>query len=133
MCGRYSIAKEPKELERRFGAVVSEPLVPRYNAAPSQRMPVIFNTEPKKLQFVKWGMRPKWMKKDLINVRTETLRDKKTFQADLFNRRWKMLSTTKKALRVNTIALRVVSFFQIGSPQSVLNAVGIAGRLSGRN
>jgi len=52
MCGRYSIAVEPTEIEERFGAEfveTAEPTRPRYNAAPSQRLPVILNAEPDKI------------------------------------------------------------------------------------
>ena len=61
--------------------------------------------------FSHWGIKPEWMtrvgKKDgLINVRFETLRDKRTFQADLAARRclipadgfyeWKGAAGTRK-------------------------------------
>lgn len=88
MCGRYSIAVEPTEIEERFQAQFDEPMNPRYNAAPSQRLPVILNAEPRKIIFAQWGMMPAWAahlakRGGLINVRYETLRDKKTFRADL--------------------------------------------------
>src|SRR5881296_2768593 len=92
MCGRYSIAIEPAEIEARFGAKYLEAMKPRYNAAPSQPLPVILNNDPRHVVFAAWGIRPIWMsrvaKKDgLINVRFETLRDKATFRADLEGRR----------------------------------------------
>src|SRR2546428_12761720 len=91
MCGRYSIAIEPAEIEARFGAKYLEAMKPRYNAAPSQPLPVILNCDPRHVVFAAWGIRPVWMrvaKKDgLINVRFETLRDRPTFHADLSARR----------------------------------------------
>jgi putative SOS response-associated peptidase YedK len=92
MCGRYSIAVEPAKIERRFGAIFGEPFKRRYNAAPSQKLPVILNYNPRKLLFTRWGMKPAWFaevfKRDgLINVRVETLRDKHTFLKDLEERR----------------------------------------------
>lgn len=95
MCGRYSIAVEPTEVEERFGAEfveTAEPTRPRYNAAPSQWLPVILNAEPDKIVLTPWGIKPEWLarvaKKDgLINVRFETLRDKATFRSDLEKRR----------------------------------------------
>ena len=92
MCGRYSIAVEPTEIEERFQAQFEEPMQPRYNAAPSQRLPVILNAAPSKIIFAQWGILPAWAanlskKGGLINVRFETLRDKKTFRADLKMRR----------------------------------------------
>jgi len=92
MCGRYSIAIDPAEIEARFGSKYLEAMKPRYNAAPSQPLPVILNSDPRHVVFAVWGIRPVWMsrvaKKDgLINVRFETLRDKATFRADLEGRR----------------------------------------------
>src|SRR5438876_1732970 len=96
MCGRYSIAVEPALLEERFGAhfgpASSDLMRPRYNAAPSQMLPVILNADPGHIIFSRWGIAPVWMsrvaKKDgLINVRFETLRDRTTFHADLSARR----------------------------------------------
>src|SRR3990172_5320376 len=92
MCGRYSIAVEPTEIEERFQAQLDEPMAPRYNAAPSQRLPVILNADPRKIIFARWGILPAWAtrlskKGGLINVQFETLRDRRTFRADLKTRR----------------------------------------------
>ena len=111
MCGRYSIAVEPTEVEERFQAAFAEPTQPRFNAAPSQRLPVILHAAPRTIVLAPWGLRPEWMKrvakKDrLMNVRLETLRDKRTFRQDLAERRclvpadgfyeWKTLPDGKK-------------------------------------
>lgn len=111
MCGRYSIAVEPTEVEERFQAAFDEPMQPRFNAAPSQRLPVILNADPRTIVLVPWGLKPDWMgpvtkKGGLINVRLETLRDKRTFRSDLAERRclvpadgfyeWKTLPDGKK-------------------------------------
>jgi putative SOS response-associated peptidase YedK len=89
MCGRYSIAIEPREIEEHFGARFGEPMRPRYNAAPSQRLPVILNADPRSIVLSPWGIKPPWLvKRDgLINVRAETLREKRTFQKELADRR----------------------------------------------
>ena len=118
MCGRYSIAVEPTEVEQRFGAKYLESGEPgeviraRYNAAPSQRLPVILNDYPGHVVFAQWGIKLNWMtrvtnKTGLINVRAETLRDKMTFRENLEKRRclvpadgfyeWKVMLTGKKA------------------------------------
>ncbi len=65
---------------------------PRFNAAPSQNLPVIFNSNPRKILLSPWGLKPAWLSKlskrdGLINVRAETLRDKQTFHDDLEQRR----------------------------------------------
>jgi len=94
MCGRYSIAAEPEQIEERFGATFAEPMGRRYNAAPSQTLPVILNQEPERIRLVSWGINPWWLKRSrpdgLINVRVETLRDK--FREDLAERRCLVLA-----------------------------------------
>ena len=70
---------------------------PRYNAAPSQSQAVILNTEPQVIQPLMWGLRPQWLKhvarrEGLINVRDDTLRDKKTFARDVAERRCLVLA-----------------------------------------
>ncbi len=111
MCGRYSIAVESTEVEEHFRAAFTEPMKPRYNAAPSQKLPVILNADAGKIVLTPWGIKPEWLakvakKSGLINVRFETLRDKHTFRADLEKRRclvpadgfyeWKTLPGGKK-------------------------------------
>ena len=105
---------EPTEVEERFRAAfaeTAEPMKPRYNAAPSQKLPVILNADPPSIIFSRWGVKPAWLarigkKSGLINVRFETLRDKHTFRSDLEKRRclvpadglyeWKTLPGGKK-------------------------------------
>jgi putative SOS response-associated peptidase YedK len=97
MCGRYSIAAEPEQLEERFGATFDESsasLARRYNAAPSQGLPVILNAEPERIRLVSWGINPFWLKRSrgdgLINARVETLQAK--FREDLAERRCLVLA-----------------------------------------
>src|SRR5215813_682206 len=88
MCGRFGISFNREQIEERFGAEFEADFFkPRYNAAPSQSLPVILNEAPKIIQFVAWGLRPAWMTKGsrgggLINVRAETLRERPTFKRD---------------------------------------------------
>ena len=99
MCGRFTITATKPVIEKRFKAKFeSSEYTPRYNAAPSQMLPVILNTEPDKIKMVRWGLQPVWMqkksgKKDgLINVRSETLKEKHTFKSDLEKRRCLVLA-----------------------------------------
>jgi putative SOS response-associated peptidase YedK len=98
MCGRFTITNERELIENRFGARFATALFsPRYNAAPSQSLPVILNTEPQLIQPLVWGLRPAWLKlvsgrDGLINVRDDTLRVKKTFQRDVAERRCLVLA-----------------------------------------
>jgi putative SOS response-associated peptidase YedK len=98
MCGRFVITSKQEILERRFDAKFEDgDFKPRYNAAPSQQLPVILNTNPRAIVSLRWGLMPPWAKKigrkdGLINVRSETLRDKKTFTHDFVEHRCLILS-----------------------------------------
>jgi putative SOS response-associated peptidase YedK len=98
MCGRFGIGFEQRAIEQRFGARFETELFrPRYNAAPSQSLPVILNDDPHTIQFVAWGLRPAWLTKvakraGLINVRAETLRERATFKTDFTQRRCLVLA-----------------------------------------
>jgi putative SOS response-associated peptidase YedK len=98
MCGRFSTTVDRQQLEARFQATFADSLFqPRYNAAPSQALPVILNTAPQTIHRLAWGLRPAWArsmgKKDgIINVRAETLRERQTFKKDLAERRCLVLA-----------------------------------------
>lgn len=97
MCGRFTLIAKQEVLEKRFHAEFEEPLIPRYNAAPGQNMPVILNTNPKVIRLLNWGIAPAWLakfggRKELINIRAETLKEKKTFAGDLAKRRCLVLA-----------------------------------------
>ena len=98
MGGRFSLTPNREALEARFGARFNAAwFQARYNAAPTQALPVILNTAPRVIQPVRWGLKPAWAQKigkreGLINVRTETLRDRPTFKKDLLTRRCLVLA-----------------------------------------
>lgn len=94
MCGRYSIISKKRESR---GSVRAARLLKkakaeaRYNAAPSQSLPVITNDRPDELQFLSWGLLPHWAKEKgyrhkTINARAETLTEKPMFK-QLVNQR----------------------------------------------
>src|SRR5262249_47447086 len=86
MCGRYTISNHIEALAERFHATVGpEILTPTYNAAPSQALPAIFNTNPHEITVSAWGFIPEWADgrpdvKPLINARAETVATKPTFR-----------------------------------------------------
>jgi putative SOS response-associated peptidase YedK len=98
MCGRYSFSKSEAEIVKRFDARPTDPLSPNYNAAPSQKLPVILNTDIKHITPIKWGIKPVWFKPQagrreaLINIRAENLKEKPTFKKDLRERRCLVLA-----------------------------------------
>ena len=97
MCGRYTIIAKAEEIEKRFNVHVPESYQPRYNAAPTQILPVITNSSPDGLSFFHWGLIPKWAKdksisSKLINARAETLTEKVSFKNALQQRRCLVLA-----------------------------------------
>lgn len=87
MCGRYALTSPPAVLAERFRLLWVPEIVPHYNIAPGQAIPVVRETaQGRELVFVKWGLVPSWAKDaaigtKLINVRGETLADKPAFCA----------------------------------------------------
>ncbi|MBW3131224.1 SOS response-associated peptidase [Hymenobacter profundi] len=97
MCGRYTTLTPAAGLAKRFGATLAEPTEPNYNAAPSQRLPIITNAAPDTIQLVQWGLIPGWvqdLKKAVkpINARAETLADKPSFRQLLQRKRCLVLA-----------------------------------------
>ena len=97
MCGRYSFIVPAPTIEQRFGAKFTEPTPPNYNAAPSQRLPIITNTAPDQIQLLSWGLVPAWSHDPAggpkpINARAETLAEKPSFRMLLARRRCLVLA-----------------------------------------
>lgn len=92
MCGRYTVSANKEKLAKRFQVSIPEAYTPRYNAAPTQSLPVITNVQPDTLSFFHWGLIPAWAKnksisQKLINARAETLDEKASFKQALRQRR----------------------------------------------
>ena len=98
MCGRFTVTADAEELEERFGARVDKNQYnKRYNAAPSQQLPVITNSDQENVQFLKWGLIPFWAKEEkigyrLINARAETITEKPSFKYAVQERRCLVLA-----------------------------------------
>jgi putative SOS response-associated peptidase YedK len=83
MCGRYSLFVPPEQLEDQFDLDDVSPYEPRYNAAPSQSLPVVTDDQPRTLRRLEWGLIPPWAEQRSdgghINARAETLTEKPSF------------------------------------------------------
>ncbi len=85
MCGRYSIP-DPEEIPVHFkGTRIGYDIKPRYNAAPSEELPVVVNTGENHIELMRWGLVPFWAKDTsigykMINARAETLPVKPSFR-----------------------------------------------------
>jgi putative SOS response-associated peptidase YedK len=91
---RYLLKDTPYELSEHYGIVVRDNFPPRYNIAPSQPVAVVLSESgQKRYELVRWGFVPswdregKWLKKPMINVRSETAHEKPMFQAAFRRRR----------------------------------------------
>lgn len=88
MSSRYSITISPSALEKRFDIDVSTVYKPRFNAAPSQLLPVITNTGSQGLSFFYWGIAPQWAKnkaisEKIIHTREEYIKEKPILKKNL--------------------------------------------------
>lgn len=88
MIERYSITSTPDQLRERFAVDVPEHYQPRYNACPTQILPVITNTSPEGVSFFYWGEIPAWAKnkptaEKIINTAVENLSEKTVLKKTL--------------------------------------------------
>ena len=96
MCGRYLLKAPADALRRAFGFVEQPNLMPRYNIAPTQEVPVIRERrEPKSertLQLLRWGLIPYFAEDmkggaKLINARSEGIAERSSFREAFRKRR----------------------------------------------
>ena len=92
MCGRYSLVPT-ESIAARFDIQQQQlTLVPRYNVAPSQSMPVVVRNSPNRLVEMQWGLIPSWSKEpraqfSTINARAETITKSPVFRGPFKSRR----------------------------------------------
>jgi putative SOS response-associated peptidase YedK len=92
MCGRYSITAKAEKLAQRFNVEVGENYLPRFNAAPTQLLPIITGENPEGFSLFYWGLVPQWSNNKSIspkffNARAETLLEKTGHRNALMSRR----------------------------------------------
>jgi putative SOS response-associated peptidase YedK len=93
MCGRYAITLPPDAVRQYFAYAERPNFPPRYNIAPTQPVPVVHEADGKRhFTLMRWGFVPGWVKdiKDfplVINIRSETMREKASFRAAFMRRR----------------------------------------------
>jgi putative SOS response-associated peptidase YedK len=114
MCGRYRLTAKERYLRDHFGLEGDVSWEPRWNIAPTQKVPIIRQDrkEPKRsFGLVRWGLVPSWAKDEktglkVINAMSETASDKPTFRDAMRHRRclvaadgfyeWKKVGTKEK-------------------------------------
>jgi putative SOS response-associated peptidase YedK len=81
MIDRYTITALPEKITDRFAVDVPEFYAPKYNAAPTQLLPVITADAPQGVSHFYWGTSPEWSKnktlsEKIINVQAESIQEK---------------------------------------------------------
>lgn len=109
MCGRF--AQFTPGTKEQFEVVINDlPELPfRYNVAPTTKVKVVIEEDQRTLLLMRWGLQTEWsikMKYPLINIRSDNLREKKTFHKMLHHTRciipadgfyeWKTLESGKE-------------------------------------
>lgn len=93
MCGRYTLHHKVEAVAARFNVEAPPQLiVPRFNIAPSQIVPVVRQRDERELIGCKWGLVPFWAEdpsigNKMINARAETLAEKPSYKRALKSRR----------------------------------------------
>jgi putative SOS response-associated peptidase YedK len=99
MCGRYTITTTAEALAERFHATLAPgvAMTPSYNAAPTQKLPVILSDHPEQITVAPWGyllegVRDTGVVKPLINARAETVAQSPLFKPAFSARRCLVLA-----------------------------------------
>lgn len=88
MCGRYTLTSPSEDLALLFDISQLPLIPPRYNLAPTQEAAVVRVTapgEPRRLDFLRWGLIPYWAKEAsignrMINARSEGVAEKPSYR-----------------------------------------------------
>jgi putative SOS response-associated peptidase YedK len=92
MCGRFTLDPTTTFYERFEITNRVEDLVPKYNIAPGQDVPVVIRNSPNRLLLMRWGLIPHWAKEanvgyKMINARAETLTERPAYRGLLGSKR----------------------------------------------
>lgn len=93
MCGRYALISPPEAVRSYFAYDERPNFPPRYNIAPTSPVPVVAWREDRPhFMLMRWGFVPGWVKDMkafplVVNVRSETIRQKPSFRSAFIRRR----------------------------------------------
>lgn len=94
MCGRFAFYSPTEAITELFGIADPPDIVPRFNIAPTQFVPVVRDDEDGKreISMLRWGLVPFWAKDKsignrMINARAETLAEKPAYKEPFKKRR----------------------------------------------
>jgi putative SOS response-associated peptidase YedK len=85
MCGRFTLEPTATFYERFQITNRLDSLIPRYNIAPGQMVPVVISQSPNRVVLMRWGLIPHWAKDQktsykMINARIETLTQRPAYR-----------------------------------------------------
>ncbi|PQO28431.1 SOS response-associated peptidase [Bremerella cremea] len=100
MCGRYTLRARLNQLLQMYSAQSEIEISPRYNIAPSQKVPVLRLGEDsgmREIVLMRWGLIPSWAKDEkigykMINARSETIQEKPSYRSAFKRRRCLVLA-----------------------------------------
>lgn len=94
MCGRYVLHHTAAQLQARFGlSAIAGEVEARYNAAPTQQLPVILQRGTDlRLEWMRWGLVPSWAKEinpsiSTFNARAEGISEKPMYRGPIRRQR----------------------------------------------
>jgi putative SOS response-associated peptidase YedK len=93
MCGRYTLAGKPIDLEKQLRANLlhGAKVEPSYNISPGMEVLAVTSDQPDVIRAITWGLRPYWTKPGekpqlLVNAREESLLEKPGFRKYMHQR-----------------------------------------------
>jgi putative SOS response-associated peptidase YedK len=100
VCGRFTFDIPPELLTEIFGLAEPPAILPWFNVAPTQQVPVIrrYGDGQNHLDLLHWGLIPSWAQDKsigsrLINARSETVTEKPSFRQAIRYRRCLVLGS----------------------------------------
>jgi putative SOS response-associated peptidase YedK len=134
MCGRFAFFSPREAVQALFGTPLPPPPdgddTPRYNLAPSRRIPVIraLPDGAASGDWLRWGLVPSWAKdvaigNRLINARVETVAETPAFRAAFRQRRCVVLASGFYEWQVRPVAKQ--PYFMAPAAGSVLAFAGL--------
>ncbi|MDX1401097.1 MAG: SOS response-associated peptidase [Kiloniellales bacterium] len=129
MCGRYTLTTPLEGIRQLFEVHSDLNLPPRYNIAPTQKLPVVRwqagEKNQKSLALLRWGLIPSWAKdatiaSKLINARADTIGEKASFRRAFRKRRclvpangfyeWKTINGVKQPFYISRAENELFAF-----------------------